>query len=101
MDKSELRSIADVIAGDLPLRIRVAADVLVQVVLVDVNDLDAMALDLDRHRLARLVGLGVVDGALPVAVVQLSRAYQREEARRIDLIDEFLADDLDIVAELF
>src|SRR5436190_24389111 len=57
------------LAGNLRLHVWVAADVLVQVVLVDVDHLDAAALDLDRERLARLLGLGPVDGALPVAVV--------------------------------
>src|SRR5207248_3349999 len=69
-------------------------------VLVDVDHLDARTLAAKRKRIAALDRLGVVAGALPVAVVKLRRADQGVKPRRIDLVYQALAHDLDVVAEL-
>src|SRR5262249_55704266 len=71
-----------------------------QVVAVDVDRLDAAFLDLERERIARLDGLGVVDSAFKMTVVHLRRAHEWEEARRIDAIDEALDREVEVLAEL-
>ena len=79
----------------------VLADVQVEVVFVDVDDLDLGLADVSRERVARLDRLVEVDAALPMAVVQLGHADEREEAWRVDLVDDAVLHDGDIVVELF
>src|SRR5216683_7507202 len=86
---------------DRLLGLRIGAGIQMEMVLVDINDLNSRLLALDRKWIAAFHRLGVVHRALPVAVVQLSRPDQREEANGIDLIHQALTDNLDVVAEFF
>ena len=74
------RLVSSRLALERLLQCRVVAGIKVQMVLVDVNDFDALFLALEREGVTRFHGFGVVDGALPMAVVQLGRPDQREEA---------------------
>src|SRR5207253_752299 len=78
------RSRAAEVALDRPLRLRRAAGVEVQVVEVDVHHLHARLDAAEGERVARFDGFGVADRAFPVAMVQLRRPDEREEARRVD-----------------
>ena len=60
--------------------------VLVQLVLVEVNDLDARLDDLEGERIARLDRFVEIDRAFVMAAVQLSPADEWIETRRIDSI---------------
>jgi len=82
------------------LQDRVAAGAEMQVILVDVDDFYTRAFALNREGIARLNRLVVIDSAFPMAVVKLGRANEREESARVDAVDQPLAYDLNIVAEL-
>ena len=82
------------------LQLRIVAGVEMQVVLVDIDDFHALPLALERERPAGFHGLHIVDGAFPVAMVQLCRADQGIETRRINLVLDALGHDLNTVVKL-
>src|SRR4051812_34587626 len=70
-------------------------------IVVDIDNFHAAARRPEREGIIRLDCLIIVNGAFPVAVVELGRSNEWEETRRIDDVHELLDGDLNIVTELF
>src|SRR5262249_54435755 len=83
------------------LQLLIGSCVQMQVILVDINHLDAWPFALDGERVTRLDGLSVINRAFPVAMMQLSRTDQWIEPRRINGILNPFRHDLHVVAEFF
>ena len=79
--------------GNVVARAAAAAEV----VLVDVDDLDAVIDVVERDRVVRPVQLVVVDRALVVAVDELAGAGQRVDLAGVDLLADLLDQDPDVV----
>src|SRR3954447_25602829 len=69
-----------------------------EVVLVDVDDLDAVIDVVERDRVVRPVELVVVDRALVVAVDELAGAGQGVDLAGVDLVADLLDQEPDVVA---